>query len=90
VFVPGLLIGAATAASLDEIPCGHVIEPVLYALEAFVPALEIGQERRCAITPGPDGMPWRIGLALYAVLGWIVTALTVLTVSGVARRHLEA
>jgi hypothetical protein len=35
-------------------------------------------------------MLWRIGLALYAVLGWIVTALTVLTVSGVARRHLEA
>jgi uncharacterized protein YjbI with pentapeptide repeats len=89
-FVPGLLIGATTTAAVDELSCGHAIEPALYALEAFVPALEIGQERRCAITADPKGMPWRIGLALYAVLGWIVTALTILTVSGVARRHLEA
>ena len=89
-FVPGLLIGAAKTASRDEIRCGHEIEPALYALEAFVPALEIGQERRCVITPKPKGVLWRIGLALYAVLGWIVTALTILTVSGVARRHLEA
>ena len=89
-FIPGLLIGATTTAAVDELSCGHEIEPVLYALEAFVPALEIGQERRCAITAGPRGMIWRFGLALYAVLGWIVTALTILTISGVARRHLEA
>ncbi len=89
-FVPGLLIGAATSAVVNELPCGKEIEPALYALDAFVPALEIGQERRCSITAGPAGLPWRVAQAIYAVLGWIVTALTILTVSGVARRHLEA
>jgi hypothetical protein len=89
VFVPGLLIGAAKTSAIDELPCGKEIDPVLYALDAFVPALEIGQERKCTITSRPEGVPWRIGRAIYAVLGWIVTALTILTVSGVARRHLD-
>ena len=89
-FVPGLLIGAPTTSAVDELSCGHAIDPALYALDAFVPALEIGQERKCAITVDAQGVPWRIGLAIYAVLGWIVTALTILTVSGVARRHLDA
>jgi hypothetical protein len=88
-YVPGRLIGTTNTSAIDELPCGKEIEPALYALEAFVPALEIGQERKCTITADPAGLPWKIARAIYAVLGWIVTALTILTVSGVARRHLE-
>jgi hypothetical protein len=90
VVVPAILIGAAKSSAVDELPCGNEIEPVLYALDAFVPALQIGQERRCAITAKPAGFPWRVARAIYAILGWIVTALTILTISGVARRNLEA
>ena len=88
-FRTGLLIGTAPTSSIEALPCGTEIEPVLYALDAFVPALEIHQERWCTITTEAAGFYWRIARAIYAILGWIVTALTVLTVSGVARRHLE-
>ena len=88
-FLPGLPIGTTGNAAGDELPCGDEIEPLLYALDVFVPALEIHQEARCAITTGPDGFVWRMARAVYSLVGWVVTALTVLTVPGVARRHLE-
>lgn len=86
---PGLLIAASNTAAIEEMPCGKQIEPLLYALDVFVPALEIHQGSRCGITVESRGYWWRIARAVYAILGWIVTALTVLTVSGVTRRHLE-
>ena len=89
-FRPGLLISEASKAATEEFPCGHEIEPYLYALDVFTPALEIHQERRCSITVKPEGRLWRFGRAIYAILGWIVTALAVLTVSGVMRRQLES
>jgi hypothetical protein len=88
-FRPGLLIASSKTAQFDELACGDDIEPLLYALDVFVPALELHQEGRCSITTRAEGFFWRLGRAIYSLIGWIVTALTVLTISGVARRHLE-
>ncbi|MGF6855458.1 hypothetical protein [Paraburkholderia sp. CI3] len=87
---PAFGLGTPENALSSDLPCGDQIEPSLYALDIFVPALEVHQESKCGISTEPAAIWWRIGKAAYAVLGWIVTSLTVLTVSGVLRRHLEA
>jgi hypothetical protein len=73
-----------------EIQCGkHRIDYPLYALEVFVPALDLNQTKLCEISSAPQYLPWRIGRALYAILGWIVTSITVLTVPGILRSRAE-
>lgn len=72
-----------------KLPCNGEIDPLSYAADVFVPALELHQDDKCVISPEPDAWLWRRAYALYAALGWIVTALTILTVSGILRRHVE-
>ncbi|HEY3812323.1 MAG TPA: hypothetical protein VGL66_03795 [Caulobacteraceae bacterium] len=83
------VLARADSASVDEIECGDTIEPGLYAVDAFVPALDLRQEAKCGVSTQADAAPWRWALAIYAGLGWIVTSLTVLTLSGILRRHAE-
>ena len=71
----------------EPIPCGPRIQPVLYALDVFVPVLDLRQQETCIVDPSRT--KWRFAQALYAMLGWIFTPLTVLTMTGILRRHLE-
>lgn len=85
--------------ALQKLPCGDAINPFLYALDIFVPVIDLRQAARCepmAVNP-PKVMPrllglsipvdkpdtWRTARSFYAIMGWIVTALMVLTFSGV-------
>ena len=72
---------------MDEVPCGDRIRPVLYALDVFVPVLDLRQQTACSIRH--DRLLWRYAQAGYAVLGWFLTPLTLLTFSGILKRHLE-
>lgn len=76
---------------IKEIRCGDEIEPSLYALDTFVPLLDLRQESKCTITSLDNGWNtlWRILKGLYAILGWIVTSILILTVSGVVKRLVE-
>ena len=87
---PTLIYAAAENAVPGELPCGDAIDPRLYALETFVPALELHQSAKCEVSARPDADGWRWARALYSALGWIITSLTILTVSGVLRRDIEA
>jgi hypothetical protein len=76
-----------TTVHMDDIPCGGRINPILYALDVFIPVLDLRQQTTCSIAP----KHWFLRLlqALYAVLGWVLTPLTLLTFSGILKRHLE-
>jgi hypothetical protein len=70
-----------------RVPCDQKIHPFLYALDVFVPVLDLHQQAVCSIDP--ERGKWRIFQAIYAILGWILTPLTILTITGILRRHLE-
>lgn len=74
---------------VKEIRCGDQIEPALYALDVFVPLLDLKQESKCTISAEHDEWPWRVLKSVYAILGWIVTSALILTVSGIVRRQVE-
>jgi hypothetical protein len=66
-----------------EIPCSDV-SPILYALDTMLPLLDLHQEEKCEMAD--DEYVWRWAKALYAVVGWIITALAALTWTGILRR----
>jgi len=69
-----------------SLPCGDAIDPFLYAADVFIPLIDLKQESTCS----PDGASgWRWAKAIYAFLGWVVTSLTILTISGVLRQRSE-
>lgn len=75
-------------------PCTLDVHALLYALDVFIPLLDLDQERRCSIREVREGEPdrylgWRAFKAVYEILGWVVTSLLLLTISGVLRRDLE-
>ena len=74
---------------IKEIRCGDQIEPALYALDVFVPLLDLKQESKCTFSSKHEVWLWRVGKSLYAILGWIVTSALILTVSGIVRRQVE-
>jgi hypothetical protein len=83
------LLEATTDTPPHEFLCGDLVEPALYALDAFVPALELHQHEKCSISAQPGARMWRLAEASYSILGWIVTSLMVLTVSGILGRRAE-
>ncbi len=74
-------------ASPADLPCGERIKPLLYALDVFIPVLDLRQQEACSISP--DKVYWRYGQAVYALIGWVFTPLMFLSVTGILRRHLE-
>jgi hypothetical protein len=71
----------------QDVPCGRRIYPLLYALDVFVPVLDLRQLEVCSIEP--ERRRWRLAQGAYAALGWIMTPILILTSSGLLRRHLE-
>lgn len=70
-----------------SLPCGTAISPLLYAADVFIPVLDLRQEAKCS--PSSDALGWAWAKSLYAMLGWIVTSLMILTMTGVLRERLE-
>lgn len=68
-----------------EVYCRDEIVDFLYAIDLFIPLLDLRQESECRISN--SSVVWNTLKALYAALGWVFTSLTVLTVSGVLRRR---
>ena len=86
----GAHIGLVRVATpVSHIPCGGEIEPLLYAIDNFIPAIDLDQRNRCSVSTDDGALWWRIGRAAYTLLGWIVTSLTILTLSGILRRQAE-
>jgi len=69
--------------------CGDRVDPLLYALDVFVPVLNLHQQEVCSIHPQEHWYLWGWVKALYAVLGWVLTPLAILTMTGILRRHIE-
>jgi hypothetical protein len=76
-------------------PCNLNVSSLVYALDVFIPLIDLDQERRCSIRDALPGeaqdryFGWRLVKALYELLGWIITSLVILTITGVLRRDLE-
>lgn len=87
---PVLVRHAETGMSAQpEQPCGKEINSLLYALDVFVPLLDLKQEDRCSITTRDNGYWWRLFNTLYELLGAIVTPITILSMTGLLRRYIE-
>jgi hypothetical protein len=79
---------------VEPSPCNLDVNSLLYAADIFIPVLDLNQEERCGIRhddpeTGKTYTSWRYLKALYELLGWIVTSLLILILSGVLRRDLE-
>jgi hypothetical protein len=113
---PAAAVPYTNAQSLSDFPCGNSISQPLYAVDVFIPLLDLRQEARCDIRSiGQSDITgwqaytsnhrwigsrirsalrawmiypsvWQWLKALYAVVGWVVTSLTILTLSGTLRK----
>ena len=79
----------------NPIPCVLGINSYLFAADHFIPLLDLGQRDKCKVRERPmqlyQGDPyywWRLFLAVYEALGWVVTSLVILTFSGIMKREL--
>lgn len=72
------------------IACGDAIDPAIYAIDLFIPLLDLREEGNCSVRSDAWAWPWRMGKALYAALGWLILSLTVLTMSAPLRRQTGA
>lgn len=60
------------------------VSPFLYALDTMLPVLDLHMEDKCEVSS--DFPWWRRFKAFYAMIGWIIVALTAFTCTGVFRR----
>jgi hypothetical protein len=100
------------AVYAEPSPCTLDVNSLLYAIDVFIPVLDLDQERRCSIrhseithtriTVIEHGHRierlkeerhtyWipRFVKAFYKMVGWLVTSLLILILSGVLRRDVE-
>ncbi|MCC7394771.1 MAG: hypothetical protein IT553_07995 [Sphingomonadaceae bacterium] len=73
--------------------CNLGVSSWQYAMDVFIPVLDLDQESRCSIREENEALGsyngWRWLKILYEMLGWVVTSLTILTITGVMRRDME-
>lgn len=77
-------------APSGETRCGDEITPSIYALDVMVPLLDLRQENKCTISSAPEAWVWRFLKAFYAIWGGVLTAMILLTLTGVIRKRVEA
>jgi hypothetical protein len=76
----------------EELDCTdtarHWTTDVVFALDMIVPFIPLHQETKCEVTPEnePGAAFWRVGKAVYSILGWVVASLWLVTFSGLLRR----
>jgi hypothetical protein len=82
----------AAVHQLSEEGCNHpsrnLIDEAIYAFDVFLPVVDLRQECAYAFEP-THGNWWRLIKSAYALIGWIVVSLTLLSLSGVLRRDIE-
>jgi hypothetical protein len=66
--------------------CRDRIQAPLYSIETFA-HVDLHQQSACSI--GHDHRYWRYAQAIFSLVGWIITPLTIVTLSGVLKRHIE-
>jgi hypothetical protein len=81
-------IGFAQGTNSGKDPrCGNTINPLIYAADVVTPLLDLREEGKCdVISDGLAGGFASVLKALFAVFGWVITSLVVLTCSGAIRR----
>ncbi len=90
-------IGAGLSTEVaDKVPCGDMIDPRLFALDVFIPLVDLRQESKCEIgvadgseATAAEATTLKIIKAIYAFFGWIVISLSILTFSGFLQRRNE-
>jgi len=61
--------------------------PVAFALDAFLPLVDLGVDKQCQISRTPSLWPVLEGLRVtYAILGWLFVPMVALTYAGVLRK----
>tara|TARA_R100001086_G_C11774477_1_gene241788 strand:- start:225 stop:839 length:615 start_codon:yes stop_codon:yes gene_type:complete len=98
-------LGAIVQGEIEtSVNCGNAVRPSLYALDVFIPLIDLRQESKCEVGVANDAadlfsgirlpgeMVWlheieiyRYFKAIYAVLGWVLVSLSILTFSGILR-----
>ena len=63
------------------------LDPLHFALDAALPVIDLGQDLRCRFLPeGPFRWLWLMLHSLYVIIGAALSAVVVLTLTGVLRR----
>ena len=79
-----LAFGLATITTEHGCPG---LDPLHYALDAAMPVIDLGQDLRCRFMPeGPLRWLWLLLNSLYVIAGAALSAVVVLTLTGVLRR----
>lgn len=79
-----LAFGLAQVTATEGCPGLDVIH---YALDAALPVIDLGQDMRCRFTPrGPDRWIWLLLHSAYVIAGAALSAVVVLTLTGVLRQ----
>ena len=63
------------------------LDVIHYALDAALPVIDLGQDMRCRFTPeGPGHWTWLLLHSAYVIAGAALSAVVVLTLTGVLRQ----
>jgi hypothetical protein len=82
-----------------DLPCGDTVNEFFYAVDVFIPLVDLRQESRCQVrsptsedekSKAAEIRLWTAAKALFSLLGWISVSMTILTLSGVFRRNVES
>jgi hypothetical protein len=95
-------MGVQLGRAEPRVACGEEISEPLYALDVLIPLIDLRQENRCDIASVPPlqkGMPrppfyrserfWAWLKALYAIAGWFIVSLAILTFAQANRTKIE-
>lgn len=90
-------VGAGLSTEVaDKVPCRDMIDPSLFALDVFIPLVDLRQESKCEIgvadgskATAEEARILKIIKAIYAFFGWVVISLSILTFSGFLQRRNE-
>jgi hypothetical protein len=91
-FADNQTVFGARAAS--DIPCHRSITATLYALDVFIPLVDLREESKCDMGEASgahliwgEETVYRVFKSLYALAGWLIISLSILTYTGFIERR---
>jgi hypothetical protein len=78
-----------TALASIEARCTDQIAPLFYSIDLMLPVIPLHQETKCEVSVRPEFFGWQMAKLVFSILGKIVTALALITFSGVLKARLE-
>jgi hypothetical protein len=75
--------GGYPIPAIIEPRCSDQIVPIFYVFDLMLPAIPLHEETKCDVSIRPEFRAWRWAKQVFSILGKIVTALALLTFSGV-------